>query len=58
MNAHKAYEQSRRDDLESIGNILVYICRGGWLPWMTMEDSGENKDQLKVKEKTTLEELC
>lgn len=60
INALKGYEQSRRDDMESLGYIWMYLLRGS-LPWQglpakTVEQ--KNARILEVKQNTPLEILC
>jgi len=57
LNAHLSMEQSRRDDMESIGNILIYFAKDGDLPWMRAEEESM-KEQLRIKENTGVESLC
>ena len=60
INALKGYEQSRRDDLEAIGYVLMYFLRGS-LPWQGLHvHKGEDryKKILSKKKGTTAEELC
>lgn len=39
INAHLGVEQSRRDDIESIGYLIVYLITGR-LPWQSKPDKG------------------
>ena len=60
INALKGLEQSRRDDLEAVGYVLMYFLRGS-LPWQglpvkTKED--RYKKIMEKKQSTTPEELC
>ena len=60
INALKGCEQSRRDDLEAIGYVLMYFLRGS-LPWQGLHvHKGEDryKKILTKKRGTTADELC
>ena len=60
INALRGSEQSRRDDLEAIGYVLLYFLRGN-LPWQGLHvHKGEDryKKILNKKKSTTAEELC
>jgi len=59
INALKGSEQSRRDDLEAIAYVLLYLVRGS-LPWQGMKVE-KNEDRYKKiyerKKGTSIEEL-
>jgi serine/threonine protein kinase len=60
INTHQGKEQSRRDDLEAFGYILVYLFKGA-LPWQGLPaPSKKNKYELIMQKKldTPLENLC
>ena len=33
-STHMGNEHSRRDDMEALGNLMIYFINGGTLPWM------------------------
>ena len=60
MNTHRGLTQSRRDDLESIGYLLVFLHRGR-LPWQGVRAASRKEKHLKIceaKARTPLPELC
>lgn len=53
-------EQSRRDDIEAIGYVLLYFIRGS-LPWQGLKLQRKDdkfKKILEVKKNISTEELC
>lgn len=60
INAHGGIEQSRRDDMESLGYVMMYFNRGV-LPWQGMKSTGKQQKYEKISEKkmsTPIEVLC
>lgn len=59
LRTHEGIESSRRDDLESLGNVLIYFILGK-LPWQGV-DGTKSKRSMKIhgKKKTVfIEDLC
>ena len=60
INALKGYEHSRRDELESVGYILVYFLKGK-LPWQRIKANTKEEKYKKILEKKieiSSNELC
>jgi len=60
-NTHMCEQQSRRDDLESIGYVLIYFLCQGRLPWQGYKADTMEELISKIwakKSKISIEKLC
>jgi len=61
INTHYGAEQSRRDDLESLGYVFIYFLKGK-LPWQDLKTRNRSKSKYDIiaekKLCTPVHELC
>lgn len=58
LNALRGVEQSRRDDMEALGFVFVYLLRGN-LPWIGLKHGDKKCTEIAdCKARTSFEDLC
>ena len=57
VNTHLGIEQSRRDDLESIGYVLIFFLKG-YLPWQGMKGRDKYQRIMEKKLQIPVDILC
>ncbi|KAG1844790.1 kinase-like domain-containing protein [Suillus subluteus] len=57
INNHLGVDPGRRDDLESLTYMLIYLLHGS-LPWLTSDEKLSSSSILERKVNTTIEDLC
>jgi serine/threonine protein kinase len=60
LNTHNGIEQSRRDDLECLGYVMIYFMKGS-LPWQGLQAKDRKEKYEKIKAKKAgipIEKLC
>ena len=60
INSQLGFQQSRKDDLESIGYMMVFFLKGA-LPWQDIVAATKEQKYnliLQIKMNTSIEKLC
>lgn len=60
LNVHRYYTYSRRDDLISVGYMLIYLMKP-CLPWQCIKGNTKEERYIKIKDKkkkTSIDDLC
>ncbi|KAG6807426.1 hypothetical protein H0H92_007583 [Tricholoma furcatifolium] len=60
INGHQGIQLSRRDDLESLAYVLIYLLHGS-LPWQGLESTPSSTKKTLIRKKklsTTSRQLC
>ncbi|XP_067124458.1 casein kinase I-like [Centruroides vittatus] len=60
INTHEGIEQSRRDDIESLGYVIIYFLTGS-LPWERVKKTTKQQKYEEIahlKKVYSIEELC